>query len=147
MKVRDFILRLISNACVICVTVSLLFFAVAAIVTANSVEGALGISFSQYGLFILFSLLLAAAAYLFRLPVSGFLRVLIHYAVTAACFFIMFAVAGKLNASSFGGAMVFFALFTLLYAVFFGAYLLVSHLLFPEKRRKNTKEESYEKRF
>ena len=146
MKVRDFILQLISRACVICVAVSLLFFAVAAIVTANSLDGALGISFSQYALFMLFSLLLTGAGYLFRLPVSGVLRLLIHYLVAGACFFIMFAVAGKLNVGSFGGAMVFFTLFTIFYALFFGIYLLIKWLLYPEKRKKKA-EQHYEKRF
>ena len=148
MKIRSFIFKLISNACVICVAVSLLFFAAASIVTANSLDGQLGISFSQYALFILFSLLLAAAAYLFRLPLPRSLCLLIHFVVTAICFFVMFAVAGKLNLKSFGGAMVFFALFTLLYLLFLGLYLLFKRIVFPEKTKNKRKEEvPYEKRF
>ncbi|MBO7171017.1 MAG: hypothetical protein J6W28_07570, partial [Clostridia bacterium] len=61
MKIKNLLLELISRACIICVAVSLLFFVVAKIVTANTLGGELGISFSQYGLFALFSLLLAAA--------------------------------------------------------------------------------------
>lgn len=148
MKIRAFIFELLSRACMTCVAVSLLFFAVAAIVTANSLDGKPAIPFSQYALFFLFSLLLAAAGYLFRLPTHKVLRLLIHFLVTAACFFVMFAVAGKLNMHNFGGAMVFFSLFTLFYALFFGVYLLLKWLLFPESRKKKAKaEEHYEKRF
>ncbi|MBO5653313.1 MAG: hypothetical protein J6S44_03775 [Clostridia bacterium] len=147
MKIKNLLLELISRACIICVAVSLLFFVVAKIVTANTVGGELGISFSQYGLFALFSLLLAAASYLFRLPLSKALCFLIHYVATGASFFIMFAIAGKLTAKSFGGAMVFFALFTLLYAVFFGVYLLFKRLLFPEAFPKKKGAEDYKKRF
>ena len=147
MKIRSFLLKLISRACIICVAISFLFFVVAQIVTINSLDGELGISFSQYALFALFSLLLAAAGYLFRLPLSKFLRLFIHFVVTGVSFFVMFAVAGKLNLKSFGGAMVFFALFTLLYALFFGVYLLFKRLLFPEALKKKKDAEVYEKRF
>jgi hypothetical protein len=147
MKVRDFILQFIFRACVVCVAVSLLFFAVATIVRSNSLDGELGISFSQYALFFLFSLLLTGAGYVFRLNLHRALRILIHFLITGVCFFIMFAIAGKLNLGSFGGAMIFFVLFALLYALFFGAYALLKYLLFPELRKPKKAEEHYEKRF
>lgn len=146
MKIKSFLLELFSRACIICVAVSMLFFALAKIVTLNSLDGELGISFSQYALFALFSLILAGASYLFRLPLSKFLCLLIHFVTTGVSFFVMFAVAGKLNLKSFGGAMVFFALFTLLYALFFGIYLLFKRLLFPEAFKKK-EAPVYKKRF
>ena len=146
MKIKSFLLELISRACIICVAISMLFFVVAKIVTVNSLDGELGISFSQYALFALFSLLLTGAGYLFRLPISKVLRLFIHFVATGVSFFVMFAVAGKLSLKSFGGAMVFFALFTLLYALFFGIYRLFRRLLFPEAFKKK-EAPTYEKRF
>ena len=147
MKIKALVLELLSRACIVCVAVSMLFFLVAKIVTVNSLDGELGISFSQYALFALFSLLLAAAGYHFRLPISKILRLLIHFVTTGVSFFVMFAVAGKLNLKSFGGALVFFVLFTLLYALFFGIYLLLKRLLYPEAFQKKKVAEPYEKRF
>lgn len=147
MKIKAFLLELLSRACIVCVAVSMLFFVIAKIVTINSLDGELGISFSQYALFALFSLILAAAGYLFRLPISKVLRLFLHFVTTGASFFVMFAVAGKLSLKSFGGAMVFFVIFTLLYALFFGIYLLFKRLLSPAPFQKKKDMETYEKRF
>lgn len=148
MKVKDFILKFISRACCVCVAISLLFFTVAQIIMATSLENEVGISFSQYALFLLFSFLLCGAAYLFRLPLPKALNLLIHYLVCAVCFFVMFSVTGKLQLGNFGKATVFFVIFTLFYALFFGIYLLFTRVLLRDKTRSQKKaEEVYEKRF
>ncbi len=151
MKIKEFVFQFISRACCVCVAISLLFFTLAQIIMVTSLDNEVGISFSQYALFLLFSLILCGAAYLFRLPLPKIINLLIHYFVCGISFFIMFSVAGKLQLGNFGKITVFFAIFTIFYAVFFGLYLLFKYLFLSDgkktKNKKKAHEEPYKKRF
>lgn len=152
MKIKSVIYTLVGRACAICVGTSLLFFTVAQIASYIRMDGELGISFSQYLLFLLFSFVLAGASYLFRLPLPRAVNLLIHYASCLLSFFITFIAAGKLVRVTASAILVFAMIFTLLYAVVFGICLLIRKLVgSPEKVAKSNKkheaEEEYRSRF
>ena len=144
MKVRDLFLGILTRASSVCVGMSLVFFIVAQIASSSRLEGELGISFSQYLLFILFSFAITGAGYLFRLPLPYLLNLLIHYAVCLLSFIITFMAVGKLVATGGISLFVFAVVFTVFYAVCFGLYLLLRFLLFPEKRNERTKKKKKE---
>ena len=152
MKLKTLIASLVGRACAICVGISLLFFTVAQIASYVRMDGELGISFSQYLLFVLFSLVLAGASYIFRLPLPRVLNLLIHYASCLLSFFVTFLAAGKLVKLTPSACLVFAVIFTLLYALVFGVYLLVRKLfrISPKSEksdRKTKAEEEYRSRF
>lgn len=152
MKIKSVIYTLVGRACAICVGISLLFFTVAQIAAYIRMEGELGISFSQYLLFLLFSFVLSGASYFFRMPLPRAVNLLCHYACCLLSFFITFIAAGKLVTLTPSVVLVFVAIFTVLYALFFGIFLLVRKLLGSSSKsskidRKSKAEEEYQSRF
>ena len=152
MKIRSQEIALfLYRATAFCVGISLAFFLFAQVVASIRGEGQLGISFSQYALILLFSLLLSAAHYLFCLPLARPLCIFIHYAVCAVAFYIVFFTASKLMVENAGAFIVLLGLFTLFYIIFFGAAVLLRFLVSPKRKQKKAAEAnaeaSYERRF
>lgn len=152
MKMKSIISTLVSRACLICVGISLFFFTVAQIAAYVRMDGELGVSFSQYLLFLLFSFILAGASYSFRLPLPSAVNVLIHYAICLLSFFITFIAAGKLVRMTASTVLVFTVIFTLLYALVFGIFLLIKRLFGKAEKqektaRKSKAEAEYQNRF
>ena len=144
MSVKTFIRRVLTSSCIVCTVISVFFYFLAAIV--NEVEELFdetAVTFRQFLLILLFSVLVALANRLLsvrRLHVA--LRVLIHYATLLAAFLVVFIWAGKLKIS--GPASVFLAImiFSVLYLVFFlAAFFTLRFLGSPEEKKKNESAE------
>lgn len=145
-KVGTHLADFLKNTCAIAVGVALLFYLFALILG----KGALGIPFSQFALLLGFSVLLNAAGYLFRLRVSKFTAFLLHYLTCGVCFFVVFLAAGKIRLEKTADFFIALVLFTLIYAVVFGAGALIKHFLRKKDGESGTKgkaEEEYRKRF
>ncbi len=141
-----YIRRIFTSGCIWMTGISLVFFAVAALI--NSTEqtfGTLGISFPQYLLILLFSFLIAGAGLLLSLPrLHVALRILIHYAVILTGFIVIFAVAGNLNFDSSAKIFVAIVIFTFFYAIIMAVYISLLHTLgkLSKKRGAPTKYHS-----
>lgn len=145
---KDCIRPFLARSCVICVAISYLFF----IFAQTLKEDVLAITFSQYLLLFVFSLLLSASGFIFRIPLAKPILVAIHYVATALIFFITFTSAGKLSFPTTASLFVAIALFTVVYAVIYAVYALGKHLFkrFVPKENKEKKAAEppvYEKRF
>ena len=149
MSVKTFIRKTLTSSCVVCTVISVVFYFIAAIV--NEVEelfNETAVTFRQFLLILLFSVLVALANRLLtvkRLHVA--LRILIHYATLLAAFLVVFIRAGKLKIS--GPASVFLAvmIFSVLYLVFFlVSYFTLRFLIAPEEKKKKESTE-YRSRF
>ncbi len=149
MSVKTFIRKTLTSSCVVCTVISVVFYFIAAIV--NEVEelfNETAVTFRQFLLILLFSVLVALANRLLavkRLHVA--LRILIHYATLLAAFLVVFIWAGKLKIS--GPASFFLAvmIFSVLYLVFFlVSYFTLRFLNAPEEKKKNESTE-YRSRF
>lgn len=150
MTPKTFIRKILVSTCVVATLISVFFYFLAAIV--NEVESLMdetAVTFRQFLLILLFSLLVALANRLLsvkKIPIVA--RVAIHYATLLAAFLVVFVAAGKLKIS--GPSSVFLAvmIFTVLYAVFFVAGYFLSRL-FREKPDEKEKAENsaYRPRF
>ena len=151
MTPKEFVRKILISTCVICTLISVFFYFIAAIV--NEVESLFdetAVTFRQFALILLFSLLVALANRLLavqKLHIA--LRILIHYATLLAAFLVVFIAAGKLNVS--GPASVFLAvmIFTVLYAVCFvaGYFLLRLFGALPSQQAKPEEKPVYRSRF
>ena len=145
MKIRNMILSFFGKTCVGCVGLAIIFYTFTEITYASSVDAVPGIGFSRFMLLLLTSALFAASSYLFLIPIPKILNFLLNYIFCFSSFFLIFHFAG-----SFNGFLAPWIIFTLFYAVFWGAYLLLRFLLYPEKRKRaaeKKKEEEYVNRF
>ena len=150
MTPKTFIRKILVSTCVVATLISVFFYFLAAIV--NKVESLMdetAITFRQFLLILLFSLLVALANRLLSVKsLHAVLRVAIHYATLLAAFLVVFVAAGKLKIS--GPASVFLAvmIFTVLYAVFFVAGYFLSRLFrdAPDEKKK-TDDAAYRPRF
>lgn len=147
---KDVIKEFVSRTAVISVIITYFFFFLAQSIKADMIA----ISFSQYLLLFVFSLILSASFFIFRIPIAKPLCLLIHYAVTCVSFFVIFAATKKLSFPTTASLFVAIALYTLIYAAIFGILLLVKYLMnrFASRTVKSHSEKpkekpSYEKRF
>lgn len=145
---KDYISEFIARTCVICVGISYFFFLFAQLLK----EDVLAITFGQYLLLFIFSILLSLSGFLFRLPLPKPLVVFIHYATTAVVFFVTFTAADKLSFPTTASFFIAVVLFTAVYALIFALYALFKLLLnrFASKEIKEkavAEKSSYEKRF
>jgi len=152
MSPKDFIRKILVSASVVCTVISVCFYFVAAFV--NEVESLFdesAVTFRQFLLILLFSLLVALANRL--LSFQGLhvtLRVAIHYATLLAAFLIVFIWAGKLKISGAASFFLAIMIFTVLYAVFFlAAYFFLRFLgaLPTQKKAKEEEKPVYRPRF
>ena len=149
MTVKEFVRKILVSSCVVCTLISVFFYFVAAIV--NEVESLFdetAVTFRQFLLILLFSLLVALANRLLsvtKLHIAW--RILIHYATLLAAFLIVFVAAGKLKISGPSSVFLSIMIFTVLYAVCFvaGYFLLRMFGALPEKAKKE--EPPYNPRF
>ncbi len=148
---KDTFFKLFSRASVICVAISFLMLSVTQIIKATDGGGIPAVTLAQFSLFFLFSLILAGASFLFRLPFHNALCTLIHFLSCGVAFFAVFMLAGKFAFESPAAIFIALMLYTVLYAVGFGIYMLtrlISRLLSGKDTPKTPKETPvYEKRF
>ena len=147
MNVKSHIISFFGKTCAACVGLSLLFYIVMAILSETSLEITSAIPFGQFLLLLLAGALLTAAGYLFRLPLSKAINVLLHF---ISCFILL--LSGNLIVLNAGSILVFFVIYAVCYLAVFGLYRLCRYLFFPEIRNEKTKkekkeEEEYVKRF
>lgn len=150
MTVKDFVRKILVSTCVTCTLISVFFYFVAAIV--NEVESLFdetAVTFRQFLLILLFSLLVALANRLLSVrKLHAALRILIHYATLLAAFLVVFVAAGKLKISGPSSVFLSIMIFTVLYAVCFtaGYFLLRLFGAIPSKK-KNEEPAAYNPRF
>ncbi len=137
------------RATAIHVVISSAFFLIAQIVSSVTGDGSPVIFFSQYALIFLFSLILSGACYLFGLPLPKPVNFLIHYAVCAVCFYIIFVAAGNLSVDNPSDFLVSLFIYTMFYILMTGGVLLCRHLATRKQKKAAVKagEASYQKRF
>ncbi len=149
---KTIILPFLSRVCVTSVAVTYFFFFFVQALS-NDMRG---ISFLQYLYLFIFSLTLAATFYIFRAPIAKALRVVLHFVASAFSFFAIFSLTGNLSFKTTAQLFVAIALFTLVYAIIGGVFLLARALLrrFSKggdesgaKDEKKKEKPVYEKRF
>ena len=147
---KEIILPFLSRVCVTCVALTYMFFFFVQAISRDM----RGISFLQYLWLFIFSLALTASFYLFRLPLAKPLLVLVHYAASALSFFVIFSLTGNLTFPKTARLFVAIALYTLIYALLGGLYLLIRLCFRPickktdfPKEKKEKETPAYEKRF
>ena len=149
--IKNSLLPFLNRVCVITVAVTYFFF-----LFAQSFGEVRGISFKQYMFLFVFSLALAATFFVFRLPLSKPLLVLVHYVTSATSFFLIFSITKNLTFNTTAKLFVAIMLFTIIYAVLGGLYVLIRLTLdLPSKdvkgqnsgKKTSASKPSYEKRF
>lgn len=132
-----------SEACAICVLLSLFLFLVME-ATKGTVQPSMPLS--QFSLVFLFSFVIALANRIFLLPLPFAVKLLLHYAVTGGGIFAVCAVVKKLSFSTPASLFAAIAIYTLLYAIIAAATLFILHLLNGNDKEKK-EEQPYQKRF
>ncbi len=131
------------DACSICVIFTLALFAFNALMHKT---GNFGVSFKQYAILLLFSVIIAYANDLFKLKnLAFFARLLLHFFVLAIAFYVVFLLAGMIRLESTANFFMAFLLYTIFYAVFFGIVLLIKKCFYPKKEDKKAKNTSEKK--
>lgn len=152
MNVKSHIISFFGKTCTACVGLSLLFYIVMAILSETSLEITSAIPFGQFLLLLLAGALLTGAGYLFLLPLSKAINVLLHFIACFVLLLLTFIFSGNLIVLNAGSILVFFVVYAVCYFAVFGLYRLFRYLFFPEIRDEKTKkekkeEEEYVKRF
>ena len=152
MKFKQFIFPFLAKACAACVGLALLFYTALTLLSLGELEGARGIPFSQFLLLLLCALLLTAASYLLKLNLPRFICLILHFFACFFSLFITFIAAGNLVVLSAASVLVFLFLFSVLYGIYWGLFVLLRFLIFPERRnekrkKEKKKEEEYVPRF
>ncbi|MCQ2385536.1 MAG: DUF3021 family protein [Clostridia bacterium] len=143
---KNKILPFIKDACGICVFISFLFFLFAKLIfIGRSDTTELGIAFSQYLLFFLFSLVIRGAGCIFGTKLPKLLQVLIHYTLTGVSLFIICILASKISLDSFAKMFGAFCFYTLIYALCLAVLLLFGKI--KQKRKGTENKDTYENRF
>lgn len=126
-SLAELFLRILRNGCVFATLITLLFFAIAAIITINKDSSERGLNFMSYFIVVIFSMLIAAANEVLHIrSIPYFLRLLIHYTVLILSFFAVFVGSDQLVLErGIPAIIVWIFLFTIVYAVFVGIYHLV----------------------
>jgi len=150
-NLKDVFSKLIFRTSAICVAVTLAVLTVTQIIKSTDGGGIPAVTLGQFALFLLFSLLLAGASFLFLLPIHKALCLLVHFAACGVAFFALFMLAGKFAFESPSAVFIAMMLYTVLYAVGLGVYLLARLIarLISKKDAPKAKKEApvYEKRF
>ena len=141
MNIKKSILSFFGKTCTSCVGLSLLFYLLIEILSTTSLDIVRALPAGQFLLLLLCAALLNAASYIFLLPLPKAINVLLHYIVCILSLFVTFIATGKVVASNAANVLVFFVIFSFLYALYWGLFLLARFLLFPEKRKEKTKKE------
>lgn len=152
MNIKKSILSFFGKTCTACVGLTLLFYILIEILSATSLDIVRGIPVGQFLLLVLCAALLNAASYIFLAPLPKGVCILLHYIICILSLFVTFVASGKVILSSATNVLVFFVIFSFLYAAYWGLFLLVRFLLYPEKRsekaqREKRKEAEYVNRF
>lgn len=150
MNPKTFIRKILVSTCVVATLISVFFYFLAAIV--NEVESLMdetAVTFRQFLLILLFSLLVALANRLLSVrSLHAALRVAIHYATLLAAFLVVFVAAGKLRISGPSSVFLSVMIFTVLYAVFFVAGYFLSRLFRDDPdEKKKADDAAYRPRF
>ena len=139
MTVKGFIKKTLTHACVYFTVIMLFYIIIAAIV--NVTDSRLLLEAGRTMLFFVFSLLLACANTIFSIKaLSGGLRLVIHYLITAFGFYACFMLSLSLRASS---QLVGLVTFTAVYFAVMGIGALIS----SRYRANAEKAEKYTKKF
>ena len=141
MNIKKSILSFFGKTCTACVGLALLFYILLAILSQSSLDIVQALPAGQFLLLLLTAALLNGASYLLLLPLHKAINILLHYIVCILSLFVTFAASGKVIAANATSTLVFFVIFSVLYAAYWGILLLVRFLLFPEKRKEKTKAE------
>ena len=149
--IKNILPKLISRACTICVAISFLLFLLGNAMALPTES--LKLDLEDYFLFFIFSLILSGSFFIFRLKLAKPILVAIHFPICAIDFFATFSLSGKLNLQNTAAWFVAIVLLILVYALIFGAFILLRYLL----QKLNAKKEAtsiasknkvtYEKRF
>ena len=150
MSPKDFIRKILVSSCVVCTVISIFFYFIAAIVNeVESLFNETAVTFRQFLLILLFSVLVALANRLLsvsRLHVA--LRILIHYATLLAAFLVVFIRAGKLKINGPAAVFLSIMIFTVLYVAFFLlAYFTLRFLGALPNRKEPEEKPEYRSRF
>ncbi len=151
--VKDIIVKLFTRSCTVCVAVSFFVMIIAQLAkNADTGGGRLAVTLSQYALFYLFSFIIAAASFLFLIPIAKALCYLIHFATCSAAFLIIFSLAGKISFATVSSGFKAVTLCVFFYVVGLAVFSLTK-LLTKEKNSKGKSDSAqkskpaYEKRF
>jgi len=149
--IKNILPKLITRACTICVAISFLLFLLGNAMALPTES--LKLDLEDYFLFFIFSLILSGSFFIFRLKLAKPILVAIHFPICAIDFFATFLLSGKLNLQNTAAWFVAIVLLILVYALIFGAFILLRYLL----QKLNAKKEAtsiasknkvtYEKRF
>ena len=150
MSPKDFIRKILVSSCVNCTVISAIFYFIAAIVNeVESLFSETAVTFRQFLLILLFSVLVALANRLLsvtRLHVA--LRILIHYATLLAAFLVVFIRAGKLKINGPAAFFLSIMIFTVLYVAFFLiSYFTLRFLGALPSRKEPEEKPAYKSRF
>lgn len=141
MNIRKSILSFFGKTCTACVGLALLFYILLTILSQSSLDIVQALPAGQFLLLLLTAALLNGASYILRLPLPKAVCTLLHYIICISSLFLTFVASGKLLITNATSTLVFFVIFSVLYAAYWGILLLVRFLLFPEKRKEKTKAE------
>ena len=89
------------------------------------------ITFATAGVILLFSALVAATNYIFKIQsLKAPLRLIIHFASLGICFFALFSLVGTISVNDgIGDIFVMFVVYTILYALVAGFIFGIGHAL------------------
>ena len=89
------------------------------------------ITLGTAGIILLFSAMVAAINYIFKIPnLKPLIKLVIHFAALGLCFFILFSAVGSISIEDgIGDVFVMFAVYTILYAIIAGAVFGIGHAI------------------
>ena len=136
--------RIIAQGCIISTVITLCF---SVFLKASKVLTHPALALSQYFLILSFSFAIALANLLLSLKaLPKIARISIHYVVLLVAFFVIFILSSKIQKPTQSQIFIFFFLFTVLYAVYFGTAVLAKKLLPKLTKSKNQPEGSATKK-
>ena len=141
MNIKQSILYFFGKTCAAFVGLALLFFILLAILSQTDLDVVRALPLGQFLILLLTAALLNGSAYLLRLPLPKIVCILLNYIACILSLFITFIASGKIIASNAANVLVFLVVFSFFYGLYWGLFLLIRFLLYPEKRREKTKKE------
>lgn len=141
MNFKKSLLSFFGKVSAACIGLTILFYILIEILATTDLDIVRAIPAGQFFLLLLCAVLLNLASYLLLLPCSKAINVLLHYIACILSLLITFAATGKISLSRPAAVLVFLVIFSFLYALYWGALLLVRFLLYPERRAERAKKE------
>ena len=142
--------KLLFRSCAICVFSISLFFVLA----HGFIDAATpALTFGQFAIFFLFSLLLSASFFIYMIPLVKPLLTSIHCLLCGICFFSTFLLAGKIHFQSTSSVFVAIICYLIVYFLIFALSHLFRFLFRKITKTSVAKEKTepevpaYEKRF